>query len=640
MRKDPLILNVDDDDGARYVKTRVLQVAGFEVIEAATGGDALEMVARAAPDLVLLDVKLPDINGLEVCRRIKSDPSTASILVLQTSAALIHRTDRVRALDGGADNYLVAPIEAEELVANVNAMLRLRRVQGELLESEERFRQLAENIDDVFWMFAPLERRLLYVSPAFELLWGRPSDTVRSDIDSWIAFVHEQERGRVREAFGRLAETGVYDEEFRIVLPDNSVRWVRDRAFQVKNTAPGRERIARVTSDISARKAAEKLRHDADSRKDEFLATLAHELRNPLGPIRSAVDLLRIAGGDAGQTQERARDMISRQVDHLVRLVDDLLDISRISQGKITLQPKNVALASLVSSALETASPFITAREHQLNVLLPEQDVWVYGDAVRLSQVLGNLLHNAAKYTPKGGTITLNAAVCRDELMITVKDTGIGITLDAIDGIFDLFAQGAVAPDRAQDGLGVGLSLVKKLVQLHNGRVYAYSAGPGTGSTFSVCLPLAHATPAPGAAPGPASAAAPGAARKQRVLVVDDNPDAVEMMQMLLDASGYETASAYDAPSALERARAYRPDTILLDIGLPGMSGYDAARALRAIPEVAGAVMIALTGYGQARDRELALEAGFDHHLVKPVSMAALLPLLEEVRAADSSTSP
>lgn len=630
MRKEPLILNVDDDEGARYVKTRILQVAGFDVMEAATGGDALALAASAAPDLVLLDVKLPDINGLEVCRRIKSDPSTASILVLQTSAALIHRSDKIRALEGGADNYLVAPIEAEELVANVNALLRLRRVQGELLESEERFRQMAENIEDVFWMLAPQQGRLLYVSPAFELLWGRSADVLHDDIGSWIAFVHEQERDRVRAAFVRLLETGVYEEEFRIVLPDNSVRWVRDRAFPVKNTLPGRDRVARVTSDISARKAADKLRHDADSRKDEFLATLAHELRNPLGPIRSAVDLLRMTGSEAVQVQERARDMISRQVDHLVRLVDDLLDISRISQGKITLQPKNIELKSLVSSALETAQPFITGRNHQLNVLLPEQEIWVYGDPVRLAQVLGNLLHNAAKYTPKGGTVTLNAAVVGEELMLTVKDTGIGISLDAIDGIFDLFAQGDVAPDQAQNGLGIGLSLVKKLVQLHNGRVYAYSAGPGTGSTFSVCLPLSQSHPAP--QPDAPKADAPEAAARQRVLVVDDNPDAVEMMQMLLEASGYETASAYDSWSALERAASFRPQAVLLDIGLPGASGYEVVRRLRALPECAQAKMIALTGYGQARDRELAMEAGFDFHLVKPVSVGALVGVLEEKR--------
>ncbi|MDB5729127.1 MAG: hybrid sensor histidine kinase/response regulator, partial [Noviherbaspirillum sp.] len=623
--REPLILNVDDNDGARYVKTRVLQVAGFEVIEAATGSDALALVKQRTPDLVLLDVKLPDINGLEVCRIIKTDPATASILVLQTSAALIHRNDKIRALEGGADNYLVAPIEAEELVANVNALLRLRRVQTELLESEERFRQIAENIEDVFWIFSPLELELLYVSPGFEALWGRSADMVRTDLRSWLETVHETDRRRVRAAFEVLLQSGDYDEEYRIVRPDGSVRWVRDRGFHVKNTAPGVRRIARITSDISVKKAAEKLRHDADSRKDEFLATLAHELRNPLGPIRTAVELMRSVNGNANAVHEKARDTISRQVNHLARLVDDLLDISRISQGKVTLKPQDVELKTFVNAAVETAAPFINSRGHALHVHLPEQAVHVYGDSIRLTQIFGNLLHNAAKYTPRGGRITLHATLTDTELLISVEDTGIGISVDAIDGIFDLFAQGDVSPDRAQDGLGVGLSLVKKLVDLHNGRVHAYSAGPGTGSIFKVYLPLSASlpkteTPAP-AARGQADA------RRLKVFLVDDNPDAVEMLRMFLDVSGYETDFAYDADSAVKGAQTFDPDVILLDIGLPGASGYDVTRALRKLPQFERTLIIALTGYGQARDREKALEAGFNHHLVKPVMLDSLLAL-------------
>jgi PAS domain S-box-containing protein len=627
--REPLILNVDDNDGARYVKTRILQVAGFEVIEAATGGDALALVRQRAPDLVLLDVKLPDINGLEVCRIIKTDAATASILVLQTSAALIHRNDRIRALEGGADNYLVAPIEAEELVANVNALLRLRRVQSELLESEERFRQIAENIEDVFWIFSPIDLHLLYVSPGFEALWGRAADMVRADLRSWVETVHEMDRPRVRTAFEVLLQSGDYDEEYRIVRPDGSVRWVRDRGFQVKNAAPGVRRIARITSDISIKKAAEKLRHDADSRKDEFLATLAHELRNPLGPIRTAVELMRTVNGNAAAVHEKAHDTISRQVNHLARLVDDLLDISRISQGKVTLKPQDTELKSFVNAALETTSPFVNSRGHELRVQLPEQEVYVYGDAIRLAQILGNLLHNAAKYTPRGGRITLTAAPAGEELLITVEDTGIGISVDAIDGIFDLFAQGDVSPDRAQDGLGVGLSLVKKLVDLHNGRVYAYSAGPGAGSMFKVYLPLSYPERKPEAA-APTAGSGQQAMRPQKVFLVDDNPDAVEMLQMFLDASGYETASACDADSAIKGAQEFGPDVILLDIGLPGASGYDVTRALRKLPQFAHTRIIALTGYGQARDRERALEAGFDHHLVKPVMLDTLLGLIRD----------
>jgi PAS domain S-box-containing protein len=618
------ILNVDDNDGARYAKTRMLQVAGFEVIEAATGSDALNLVRQESPDLVLLDVKLPDINGLEVCKRIKSDPTTASTLVLQTSAALIHRTDKVRALEGGADNYLVAPIEAEELVANVNALLRLRRTQRELKESEERFRQMAENIEDVFWIFSPQDEKVLYVSPAFAHLWECPAEFAQNDYMGWLQTVHHHDRERVAQAFRELIENRPYDEEFRIVRPDGSIRWVRDRGFVVKNTAPGVHRITRITSDISARKAADKLRSEADSRKDEFLATLAHELRNPLAPIRNAVELMNATGYEAVSVHDHAREVIQRQVNHLVRLVDDLLDISRISQGKVTLKVDGIELKTFVSSALETAKPIIEARSHRLTVRLPDEEKWVRGDGVRLAQIVANLLNNAAKYTSQGGEIVLDASEVAGELVISVQDNGIGIAVDSIDSIFDLFAQGDVAPDRAQDGLGVGLALVRKLVEMHSGRVTAYSAGTGMGSTFNIYLPLAQKAQAvkEGSQSGGAPAPTQG---KHTVLIVDDNADALEMFSLLLQAHGYDTVSANDAESAVAAAHAHRPDVIVMDIGLPGMNGYEVAAALRKEPAFKHTRIVAVTGYGQSHDRERALASGFDRHLVKPVSFPALL---------------
>ncbi|MDQ9168791.1 response regulator [Oxalobacteraceae bacterium R-40] len=618
------ILNVDDNDGARYAKTRMLQVAGFDVLEAATGSDALTLVRQEMPDLVLLDVKLPDINGLEVCKRIKSDPATASTLVLQTSAALIHRTDKVRALEGGADNYLVAPIEAEELIANVNALLRLRRTQRELMESEERFRQMAENIEDVFWIFSPQEQKVLYVSPAFKHLWGRPIEFVQNDYLAWMQTVHHHDRQRVADAFKKLIENHSYDEEFRIVLPDGSIRWVKDRGFLVKNTGPGVHRITRITSDISSRKAAEKLRNEADSRKDEFLATLAHELRNPLAPIRNAVELMNAAGGDAAAVHGQAREIIRRQVNHLVHLVDDLLDISRISQGKVTLKMNDVELKSFVGPALETAAPIIESRAHRFVVRLPEEDKWLRGDSVRLAQIVSNLLNNAAKYTPQGGQIILDVSEVANELLISVQDNGIGIAVDSIESIFDLFAQGDVAPDRAQDGLGVGLALVRKLVEMHNGRVTAYSAGAGMGSTFNIYLPLMK-EPHQAVPDAQESNAQASQDSKRKILIVDDNADALEMFTLLLQAHGYDTVSASDAESAIAATHAYRPDVIVMDVGLPGASGYEVVATLRKEDTFRNTRIVAVTGYGQSHDRQRALEAGYDRHLVKPVSFSALL---------------
>jgi PAS domain S-box-containing protein len=295
MNATPLILNVDDNDGARYAKTRILQSAGFEVIEASNGTDALAITRRGDVSLVLLDVKLPDINGLEVCRRIKADPDSAAVLVLQTSAALTGRADKIRGLEGGADNYLAAPIEADELIANVNALLRMRQTQTALRDSEERFRQLTDNVEDVFWMFSVPARTLEYVSPAYAAIWGRAVEALQQQPNSWLEAVHVDDRDHVSALWNALPEVPHYEAEFRIVMEDGSVRWVRDRLFPVRDRRGEVYRVARVTSDITRRREMESLLRAADANKNEFLATLAHELRNPLSPIRNAAAPLPVA---------------------------------------------------------------------------------------------------------------------------------------------------------------------------------------------------------------------------------------------------------------------------------------------------------------------------------------------------------
>jgi PAS domain S-box-containing protein len=623
-----LILNVDDNDGARYAKTRILQVAGFNVIEAVNGTEALALVAERRPDLVLLDVKLPDVNGIEVCRRIKSDPASATVLVLQTSAALTGSADKIRGLEGGADNYLAAPIEAAELIANVNALLRLRRTQAALRESEERFRQMAENIDDVFWIFSFADRTLQYVSPAYAMLWGNSAGTLLQDATQWLERVHADDREHVRESFDGLFHGPAYAEEYRVMQPDGSIRWVRDRAFPVKDQNGTVFRIARITSDISAAKNAEHVLQDADSHKDQFLATLAHEMRSPLGPIRNAVELMRRTEPVESQVHHQARDIITRQVDHLARLVDDLLDVARISQGKIALQKTEVELSIFVDAAVEITRPLIESRAHTLDVRLPSGKVWIKGDPVRLAQAIANLLNNAAKYTPRGGKITVEAKLEDDAVNITISDTGIGIAPERSAAIFELFSQGQTAPDRAQDGLGIGLSLVKQLVDLHGGRISVLSGGIGQGATFCVVLPVMKIDSDSGESP-PFPAIAEPAKSVGKVLIVDDNQDALSMTSMLLSTLGYETITAYDSISALASAKQHLPDVVLLDIGLPGADGYQVARMLREQPELRHARLIALTGYGAARDRQRAAEAGFDHHLVKPVDINKLVDCIE-----------
>jgi PAS domain S-box-containing protein len=626
------ILNVDDNDGARYAKTRILQSAGFDVVEAANGTDALDIVKRLRPALVLLDVKLPDINGIEVCRRIKAESDSSSVLVLQTSAALTGRADKIRGLEGGADNYLAAPIEADELIANVNALLRMRVIQDDLRDSEERFRQLTDNIDDVFWMFSVPGRELVYVSPAYAAVWGRSDAALRAVSDDWLDAVHADDRAAIGARWAQLVDQAHdevhYDEEFRINAADGQVRWVRDRLFPVRDGRGAIYRVARVTSDISARKEMEALLRAADSNKNQFLATLAHELRNPLSPIRNAAALLGATGDGAAGRQARAREVITRQVDHLAHLVDDLLDVARISEGKIVLRNEEVDLKGVINQAIETASPLIAARGHALEVQQPPESICVLGDPVRLAQSIGNLLHNAAKFTPTGGAIVLKVALVEagagasKRVQISVRDNGIGIAAENVPRIFDMFAQVGAPPDRAQEGLGIGLSLVSYLLELHGGHLRAESDGIGLGSTFTVDLPLLRA----GAPVQPAAGdtALPEAVGGMRVLLVDDNIDAMEMMGFLLAEMGYEARTTADASEIEAIASSHKPQVIVLDIGLPGVDGYEVARRLKANPELAHIRLVAHTGYGSPEDRKRAQEAGFDAHLVKPAELSDL----------------
>ena len=618
------ILNVDDNDGARYAKTRILQSAGFEVLEAANGTDALEIVKRVLPALVLLDVKLPDINGLEVCRRIKSESDSSSVLVLQTSAALTGRADKIRGLEGGADNYLAAPIEADELIANVNALLRMRQIQVDLRDSEERFRQLTDNIDDVFWMFSVPAREVVYVSPAYATVWGRSAEALGQQPDDWLAAVHHDDRARMAARWERVATEPHYDDEFRIHGADGQVRWVRDRVFPVRDVRGQVVRVARVTSDITGRREMEALLRAADSNKNQFLATLAHELRNPLSPIRNAAALLGAIGDGSQERQAHARDVITRQVDHLAHLVDDLLDVARISEGKIVLRNEEVDVRGVIAQAIETAAPLIATRGHRLVVAQPDERIWVSGDSVRLAQSVGNLLHNAAKFTPAGGEIHLGVSVSdHGRVRISVRDNGIGIAEDNLPRIFGMFTQVDVPPDRAPEGLGIGLSLVAHLLELHGGQLSATSPGIGLGSTFTVDLPLLHVSTGAGsvqAAPAAAQALSGG----MRVLLVDDNVDAMEMMGFLLAEMGYEAHTTADASQIEDLARRHDPQVIVLDIGLPGVDGYQVARRIKSNPQLTHIRLVAHTGYGSPEDRRRAHEAGFDAHLVKPAELSDL----------------
>jgi PAS domain S-box-containing protein len=370
---------------------------------------------------------------------------------------------------------------------------------------------------------------------------------------------------------------------------------------------------------------------DTDQRKDEFLATLAHELRNPLAPIRNALEIMRVTGVDAATVHQAARSMIERQLGQMVRLIDDLLDVSRITRGRLELRKERVELAAVIKSAVDTSRPLIEAAGHELDVTLPPVPIYLDADPVRLAQVFSNLLNNAARYMNRGGRIWLTATDRGEEVVVSVRDTGIGIPVEALATIFDMFTQVDQSLEQSQGGLGIGLTLVKRLVELHGGRVEARSDGPGKGAELTARLPVAKAH----AVPQPAIAHNRWRANNitRRILVADDNRDAAESMGMLLRLMGNEVRTVHDGLQAVEEAAAFQPDVILLDIGMPRLNGYDAARRIRAQQWSDGAILVALTGWGQEEDKRRASEAGFDRHVTKPMNPADLERLITEGHA-------
>lgn len=380
--------------------------------------------------------------------------------------------------------------------------------------------------------------------------------------------------------------------------------------------------------DISEEKKICEQLQASDRRKDEFLAMLAHELRNPMAPIRAAAELLHLAPGNEDIVR-RSSSIIDRQIRHMVGLVDDLLDVSRVTRGMVLLAKTRVDMKRVVAAAIEQGQPLIDARKHRLMVQIGSDDALVAGEQMRLIQVVANLLNNAAKYTPEGGTITLAVESRPQSVHVTVSDTGIGMAPDMVRHAFDLFMQAERAPDRAQGGLGLGLALVKSLVELHGGSVACSSAGPGQGSSFSLSLPRlpghCRQTADPGDDPGQLPA------RDLRILLVDDNVDAAMTLAMLLESMGHQVLVEHDPYRALETASTGAPDVCILDIGLPGIDGYELARRLRALPGNGPAILIGLSGYGQEADRAQALSAGFDYYLVKPLDMTKLVAIFSAI---------
>jgi PAS domain S-box-containing protein len=423
-------------------------------------------------------------------------------------------------------------------------------------------------------------------------------------------------------------ETVRVSKQGRLIDISLTVSPIRDRDGRII----GASKIAR---DITDRKRVDKALDEANQRKDQFIALLAHELRNPLAPLRNGLQVLRLADTDTSAIAQ-ARDMMDRQLGHMVRLIDDLLDISRVSQNKMELRRSRVLLKDVISSAVETARPAIEEAGHEFTISLPPEPVYLDADLTRLAQVFSNLLNNSAKYTERGGRILLAAERQGSEVIVSVRDTGLGIPANDLPRIFDMFSQVDRSVERSTGGLGIGLALVKGLVEMHGGKVTAMSAGEGKGSTFTVKLPAFERTAAP-LAPVRSESESHYAGPLRRILVVDDNRDSANSMAIMLKLMGNEVRTAHDGIEAIETAQEFRPKAILMDLGMPRLNGYEATRRIREQPWGRGMLIIALTGWGQEADRSQSQEAGCDGHLVKPVNLSDLESLLTQLEGSQPS---
>ncbi|MFN2427389.1 MAG: PAS domain S-box protein [Candidatus Binatia bacterium] len=508
-----------------------------------------------------------------------------------------------------------------------------------LRKSERLYRAIGESIDYGVWVCDP-EGRNTYSSESFLRLVGLTQQEYSSF--GWGNVLHPADVERTMAQWKECVKSGGHwDIEHRYRGVDGRWHPILARGVPVRNEQGEITAWAGINLDISRLKQVEVELREADRRKDEFLATLAHELRNPLAPIRNSLEILKMPRLDPAMARQ-TREMMERQVHHLVRLVDDLLDVSRVMRGKIELRTERVELATIVARAVETAGPLIELHGHRLEIDLPPESLLLEADPVRLAQVVGNLLTNAAKYTEANGRIRLTAELENNRALLKVRDNGIGIAPEMLPYIFDLFVQVDYDASRSQSGLGIGLTLVAKLVEMHGGSVSAHSEGLGKGCEITVRLPLGARVPGgteggahDGESAGQGKSAASSRASGLRLLVVDDNEDAATSLAILLRLQGHDVRVAYDGPSALEAAAVYAPDLVFLDLGMPGMDGCEIARRMRKQPGLEQTVLAALTGWGQKADRRRTAEAGFDHHLVKPLE-----PRLLEKLIADLAKSP
>ncbi|MDQ8020426.1 MAG: response regulator [Moraxellaceae bacterium] len=724
------ILIVDDMPEKLLVFKTVLEDLGQNLVMAHSGAEALREILQRDFAVILLDVNMPDIDGLETASMIRRYKRTAHTPIIFITA-FADEMQTARGYSLGAVDYILSPVVPEVLRSKVMVFVQLHEMQRRsqwladeriaLMQAESArrtaeeatrranflsraSRDLGTSLDPLATMHKLLELvaptmadlAILHLDmddqPASMLIRHAGSDTatartsVVQPFEGLPAHVvgilrqHLRDDTTIQLEVDPLTGAATPDELWRNDLRNLLLVPIRsgDRALGLLALANTRPSPAYAPQDlatidelvsraaiafdnarlyrslqqeiIKSRQAEENLQ-DANRRKDEFLAMLSHELRNPLAPIRNAVEIIRrLAPPEPALTW--ARDVVDRQVTHLARLVEELLDVSRISQGKIALKNDAVELGNVMAHGVETVRPLLETRKHDLTVLIPEEPVWLRGDFARLAQVVSNLLNNAAKYTPDGGHIEISASVEDGSVSLRVRDNGIGIDASLLPRIFDLFAQGERSLDRSQGGLGIGLTLVQRLVEMHGGTVQASSEGIGRGAEFVVTLPAHTIDNGADVVLVQGSRIATQEGRGARIVVVDDNNDAAESVAAFLRLEGHEVRIAGDGRQALACVEAFSPHVVVLDIGLPGMNGYEVARALRNQPPTRELLLIALTGYGQKEDQAMAKEAGFDHHFMKPSDPHALQTVIMEWadaqghaavigrRKSDSATTP
>lgn len=640
----PRILFVEDEPMLRAHLAEALSEE-YCVDTAGSGREALTVMLHARPDLVVTDIVMPEMDGVELLKTLRSVPSTQAIPVLLLSG---HAPEdrRVEGFREGADGYLAKPYSERELRALIGSMIQSARqradtVRREAIAEVER-RALADRaalLESITDAFFALDRdwRFTYVNQRALDYYGKGRDELlgRSIWDVFPAaagtMLHEQYENALRTQRSATFET-------KSVLTG---RWVDIRAY------PTGQGLAVYFRDVSDRKRAEhelqaaltKL-EESDRRKDEFLALLSHELRNPLAPIANGLALLKLYGS-AEPASQRALGIMERQLNHLVRLVDDLLDVGRMTHGKLRLRIQRVSLLDILGRALEGVRTTLESRGHTLTTDVRAHELMLDGDADRLIQVFTNLIHNSAKYTDAGGRIRITVTREADEAVIEVTDNGVDIPPSALEQVFEMFSQVSLQQPRAGGGLGIGLALVRAVVQMHGGTIRATSAGPGLGSTFTVRLPVAtHEFSEPVShepiAPDVANIAFGTLRRKgPRIMVVDDNGDAAAALAGLLQLQGYPVLTAATGEEAIEEARVFRPQVIFMDIRLPGIDGVETSLRIRAMPEMQRTTVVAVTGWGQPSDRARTREAGFVAHLLKPVAPDALERILAELSSTD-----